>query len=56
MRLTQYIEQSLPAGLQWTVFAPNDSALWGAVLAVADGFMQDLWRQGQGESFKEIKE
>jgi hypothetical protein len=32
-RLANYIENSLYAGLQWTVFEPNDSSLWSAMPA-----------------------
>lgn len=45
-RLAFYIEASLKAGLQWTMFEPNDSALWAAITGSVDQFMTPLWRQG----------
>lgn len=45
-RLALYIETSLQTGLQWTVFEPNDPALWAAITGSVDQFMATLWQQG----------
>ena len=51
-RVAQYIENSLFTGLTWAVFEPNDTPLWGAIVANVTAFMNDLFRQGafQGSS------
>lgn len=45
-RLVIYVEQSLRQGLQWTVFEPNSTTLWGNVSMQTRNFMDNLWRQG----------
>ena len=41
-----YIEQSVKAGLNGLVFAPNDSKTWVAVVSMVSNFLQNLWNQG----------
>lgn len=45
-RLALYIEESLAAGLAWTVFEPSSERLWTTVRRAADDFLNGLWRQG----------
>jgi len=46
------IEQSVYNGIQWAVFEPNDTPLWGALRANIGAFMNGLFRAGafQGET------
>jgi phage tail sheath protein FI len=41
-----YIEQSVRAALAGLAFEPNAQPTWVAVTAMADNFLQGLWRQG----------
>lgn len=41
-----FIEQSLDAGLQWSVFEPNAKPLWDTVRQSITGFLDSIWRQG----------
>jgi phage tail sheath protein FI len=45
-RLAIYIESSLEDGLQWTVFEPNNEALWTAIRLAVSDFMLQLWTRG----------
>jgi uncharacterized protein len=45
-RLALFIESSLSRGLRWTVFEPNDQALWASIRLSAGNFMTGLFRQG----------
>jgi phage tail sheath protein FI len=45
-RLAIYIESSLEAGLQWTVFEPNNEILWAAIRLAVGAFMLQIWRKG----------
>lgn len=45
-RTSLFIEESLKQGLQWTVFEPNDEALWAKIRLAAGEFMHALFRQG----------
>lgn len=45
-RLMAYIRQSLTQGLAWTVFEPNDAALWSAVTQSVSQFLNELWAAG----------
>jgi phage tail sheath protein FI len=40
------IEQSIGAGLTWTVFAPNDSSTWNQIALAVSSFLTTLWKQG----------
>ena len=46
------IEQSIYNGIQWAVFEPNDTPLWGALRANIGAFMNGLFRAGafQGQT------
>lgn len=41
-----YLEQSIYAGLQWSVFEPNGEPLWGAVRQTIANFLLNNWRSG----------
>jgi uncharacterized protein len=45
-RLTNFIESSLYAGLQWVAFQTNDLPLWISIRRVVEIFLSNLWRQG----------
>ena len=45
-RLDLYIDRSIEAGLQWTVFEPNAAPLWQSVRASVEDFLLNLWRRG----------
>lgn len=45
-RLALFIEQSIAAGLQWTVFEPNAEPLWSSIALQVNEFMTGLWRAG----------
>ncbi|HYH02964.1 MAG TPA: phage tail sheath C-terminal domain-containing protein [Bacillota bacterium] len=45
-RLMMYIEESIDEGTQWTVFEPNDPALWGKVKLNLTAFLTRVWRDG----------
>lgn len=45
-RLALHIEESLSRGLAWTVFEPNDPALWSAIRLEVGAFMHALYLQG----------
>ncbi|MHA6523595.1 phage tail sheath family protein [Tessaracoccus sp. G1721] len=45
-RLTDHIVGSLTAGLGFVVFEPNDEPLWLRVRALAENFLDGLWRAG----------
>lgn len=54
-RTAIYIEESIKQGIQWAVFEPNDTNLWGQLNLLISTFMQGLFRDGafQGSSAKE---
>jgi phage tail sheath protein FI len=54
-RTALFLEQSLKAALPWTVFEPNDEALWAQVRLNVGAFMQSLFVRGafQGTSPRE---
>lgn len=41
-----FLKESLRRGLQWAVFEPNDTELWGRIKINIDAFMMTLFRQG----------
>lgn len=45
-RTVIYIEQSINAGMLWTVFKPNDESLWGLITSTITSFLTLLWSQG----------
>jgi phage tail sheath protein FI len=45
-RTELFIESSLVAGLQWTVFEPNNETLWSQVGFSVEAFLNGLWREG----------
>jgi phage tail sheath protein FI len=45
-RTALMIESSIERGTQWSVFEPNDEALWSRVRTSVGAFLHDLWRQG----------
>jgi hypothetical protein len=45
-RLAVRIAQSLNQRLQWAVFQPNDSYLWGRVINAIGNFMQSILQEG----------
>lgn len=45
-RLFIYVSASLEEGLQWAVFEPNDSTLWGKVRRDVTAFLTLVWRSG----------
>lgn len=50
-RLFLYIEDSIQAGCQWTVFEPNGPALWAQLRLQISTFLQSLMNQGAFLSF-----
>jgi phage tail sheath protein FI len=45
-RLVTMIERALRAQMQWTVFEPNDPALWSQLRYALGSFLTELHRQG----------
>lgn len=45
-RLLLYLESSVVAGLQWTVFEPNAEPTWAAVRSSVTTFLLETWRNG----------
>jgi phage tail sheath protein FI len=45
-RLFNYVEESIDAGTQWTVFEPNDQYLWSKVVRDVSAFLTRVWRDG----------
>lgn len=45
-RLMLWLEQTLELALRWTVFEPNDEALWSSVRLQVTGILQGLFAQG----------
>jgi uncharacterized protein len=45
-RLFLYLRESLDEGLQWTVFEPNDAALWAKIRRNVGAFLTRVWRDG----------
>jgi phage tail sheath protein FI len=45
-RMGLFLMESLRRGLQWAVFEPNDTELWGRITINVKSFMMTLFRQG----------
>jgi phage tail sheath protein FI len=45
-RLFLFLRDSINAGVQWTVFEPNDAALWGKLRRNVTAFLTNVWRSG----------
>lgn len=45
-RLFNYLEESILGGTQWTVFEPNDHALWAKMRRTISAFLVNEWRKG----------
>ena len=45
-RMGLFLKESLRRGLQWAVFEPNDTELWGRITINIKSFMMTLFRQG----------
>jgi uncharacterized protein len=45
-RLLNFLKDSLYAGLQWTVFEPNNATLWANVTRNVKAFLKTIWAQG----------
>ncbi|MGZ4572193.1 MAG: phage tail sheath family protein [Blastococcus sp.] len=45
-RLFLFLRDSINAGVQWTVFEPNDAALWGKLRRNVGAFLTNVWRSG----------
>jgi len=45
-RLFLFLRDSINAGVQWTVFEPNDAALWGKLRRNVSAFLTNVWRSG----------
>jgi uncharacterized protein len=45
-RMALFLESSLYQGLQWVVFEPNDTPLWGSIRLNVESFMQTLFLRG----------
>ena len=45
-RLLDFIELSLQQSLKWTVFQPNDEALWANIRVSVGSFLAGLYSQG----------
>jgi uncharacterized protein len=45
-RMGLFLKESLRRGLQWAVFEPNDTELWGRISINITSFMMTLFRQG----------
>src|SRR3954451_3199225 len=46
LRLFLFLRDSINAGVQWTVFEPNDMALWGKLRRNLSAFLTNVWRSG----------
>jgi phage tail sheath protein FI len=40
------VESTIMDGTQWTVFEPNDLALWERVKRTLNAYLRTLWREG----------
>ncbi len=45
-RLFNYLEESILNGTNWTVFEPNDHALWAKIRRTISAFLVNEWRKG----------
>lgn len=45
-RLFLFLRDSINASVQWTVFEPNDAALWGKLRRNLSAFLTNVWRSG----------
>lgn len=45
-RYFNYLQESILAGTQWTVFEPNDNALWARIRRSIGAFLITEWRKG----------
>jgi len=45
-RLFIYIEESIKIGIRWSVFEPNDTALWEKLRRTIGEFLNRVWRSG----------
>ncbi len=45
-RLFNMVEKSIEIATQWTVFEPNDPALWGLITRDVTAFLTTIWRTG----------
>lgn len=45
-RLFLFLRDSIQSGVQWTVFEPNDMALWGKLRRNVGAFLTNVWRSG----------
>lgn len=45
-RLALLLESSILQGLAWTVFEPNDEALWASITSSVTAFLTTIWQQG----------
>ena len=45
-RYFAYLEHSIDRGTQWTVFEPNDEALWATVREAVSDFLLNEFRRG----------
>ncbi len=45
-RLFLFLQESIDEGTQWTVFEPNDMALWGKIKLNVTAFLTNVWRSG----------
>jgi hypothetical protein len=45
-RLSLAIIKQILVNLRWTVFEPNDAALWRKIVATLTTYMRDLFRRG----------
>jgi uncharacterized protein len=45
-RLLSFVERSIEAGTQWTVFEPHGEPLWAYTRSAVEDFLMGLWRQG----------
>jgi Bacteriophage tail sheath protein len=51
-RMALFLEQTLDAGLQWTVFEPNAAPLWTDISESIEALMSGLFRQGAFQGIK----
>ncbi len=45
-RLVSMIERALLISLQWSVFEPNNQALWNTIRLSVSNFLESIWRSG----------
>ncbi|MCB9101754.1 MAG: phage tail sheath family protein [Anaerolineales bacterium] len=45
-RLFLFLRESIDEGLQWTVFEPNEPALWAKITRNVTAFLMNVWRSG----------